>query len=410
MCRNIVCAGLIMMALFAACAAPDAAQAYRIAYYSYRSHDPFALNPGSARSGALLPGSSTRERGIYIANPDGSAPRLLAAESNAILQRGWWSPDGRTILYLATHHDDAALKLLPMHWPLYAVDVTTRKSRRVVDFRVFPTLGWSPDSRHVFVISGFEDPTTPTHPEWVPQISLYILDLRTGSRVRVAGPGVGVDGTSWAPDGKCLAYSARVADDAKTDIFVVNRDGTGTRRLIDLPTYDINPQWSPDGKSIYFMSSSGGAMDDSDGFQIIDVVSRKVTRIAVAGNSHNMQWMPDGTRLLAHESGPPDTKVMVMPDGRSQTVEIRQPGTTVLVTPDGKLRTSLGNIGTDASFSPDSRELYFRTGPPDKAIWALRVNDGVRRKAIGDDSPFCLSPVLDASVLKAIRSLPRTAP
>jgi hypothetical protein len=74
MCRNIVHAGLIMVAAFATFASPDSAQEYRIAY-SYRGNpDPFPLNAGSARAGALPPASSTRESGIYIANPDGSDP------------------------------------------------------------------------------------------------------------------------------------------------------------------------------------------------------------------------------------------------------------------------------------------------------------------------------------------------
>ena len=285
---------------------------------------------------------------------------MLVAERTVILQRGWWSPDGRTILYLAVGPDDAALMRLPMHFPLYAVDVATRERRRVVDFPV-ASAGWSPDSRHVFLISGFEDPTPPPGPgrEWFPQTALYVLDLQAGSRVRVAGPGVVAPGASWAPDGTRLAYSARVPGDAKADIFVVNRDGTGTRRLVDLPTSDINPNWSPDGASIYFVSPPQGPQDDSAGFHLIDVESRKVARVAAAGGWSDMQWTPDGTRVLAGEFGPGNT--------------------ALLVTRDGQGRTTLGRTGVESAFSPDGLLLYYRTGPPDNEIWAIRLGDGTRR-------------------------------
>src|SRR4051812_2556309 len=61
-----------------------------------------------------------------------------------------------------------------------------------------------------------------------------------------------------APDGSKIAYVLRTTDleenKGRTDIWVVNADGSNTRQLTTAPESDTEPQWSPDGKSIYFLS------------------------------------------------------------------------------------------------------------------------------------------------------------
>jgi len=65
-----------------------------------------------------------------------------------------------------------------------------------------------------------------------------------------------------SPDGTRVAYVLRTTDlDAnrgRTDLWLVNADGTGNRQLTTHPDGDTDPQWSSDGKAIYFLSSRSG--------------------------------------------------------------------------------------------------------------------------------------------------------
>ena len=332
---------------------------------------------------AFVPTAPGARPGIWLANPDGSELRVLPAERTAVLRPGSWSPDGRTILYYSFSPDDSKLKALPVHFPLYATSVDGKSGRRVVDFTVL-SFGWAPDSRTIFVISGFEDETQYSTAEWFPKTALYVVDVQSGKRVRVTEPG-SVQGASWAPDGSRLVYSATVPGDPMPDLFVVNRDGTGMRRMVSLPTADLNPRWSPNGDTVYFASTGRGSPDERAGFQVVDVRSGAVTRVAEMGSWPSMQWSPDGKRLLA-DVGPPTGHV--------------------LVSQDGKTRTPIGEIGLDAQFSPDAKQLYFRMQSRDGGIWAVALSGGGRRKVV-DGNFFGISPVLESSVLSAIAALPR---
>lgn len=73
---------------------------------------------------------------------------------------------------------------------------------------------------------------------------------------RVSGPRV-------SPDGEWVAFTVREtdleADRGRTDLWRVRADGSGLQRLTTHEASDSSPRFSPDGGSLYFLSSRSGS-------------------------------------------------------------------------------------------------------------------------------------------------------
>ena len=66
-----------------------------------------------------------------------------------------------------------------------------------------------------------------------------------------------------SPDGKLIAFVATVMDReanrGNSDIWVVPAEGGEARLLASSPKADFSPRWSPDGRSLAFLSARGGS-------------------------------------------------------------------------------------------------------------------------------------------------------
>jgi Tol biopolymer transport system component len=60
------------------------------------------------------------------------------------------------------------------------------------------------------------------------------------------------DYPSWSPDASRIAFASE--RDGNPEIYVVNADGGGVTRLTNDPAPDSQPSWSPDGRRIIFAS------------------------------------------------------------------------------------------------------------------------------------------------------------
>ncbi len=137
---------------------------------------------------------------------------------------------------------------------------------------------------------------------------LYLFDVHTQKRIRRFDLGHGIEtvtGPSWSPDGTQLVFSG--ATGGITDLYIVHADGTGLRRLTDDRFGDVQPQWSPDGRTIAFASDR-----DSASFELLRFLPWRITLLDVAtgrtsvipgqaGLNLNPQWSPDG-RSIAYVS------------------------------------------------------------------------------------------------------------
>jgi TolB protein len=71
---------------------------------------------------------------------------------------------------------------------------------------------------------------------------------------------------AFSPDGTQIAFDAHAAgawesEDGRWELWLMNADGSGRRRLTDNAVNDWGPSWSPDGKRIVFLSGTDDVYD-----------------------------------------------------------------------------------------------------------------------------------------------------
>jgi TolB protein len=82
--------------------------------------------------------------------------------------------------------------------------------------------------------------------------------------------------SQWSPDGTRLAFMSNREGGGNSEIYIVNRDGSGLRRLTNHPGADSTPTWSPTGQQLAFTSDRSGSPQiyivnlDGTGIQRID--------------------------------------------------------------------------------------------------------------------------------------------
>ncbi len=131
---------------------------------------------------------------------------------------------------------------------------------------------------------------------------LWILDLKSGKRRRFDLKLEGITGPSWSPDGKRIVFSGNRG--GITDLFIVGTDGKDLRQLTNDVYGDLQPQWSPDGRTVAFATDRGADADlerlrfSHWRIATFDLDSGVVEMLPnQQGLNTNPQWSPDGKSL-----------------------------------------------------------------------------------------------------------------
>jgi hypothetical protein len=221
----------------------------------------FNVSPALSPDGRMLAFFSERDRfsiELYLLDVDSGAiirrlTRTVTDPHFDSLQflgsAGAWAPDGARFAYAGISLGRPVLTVLD-----------TPGGRRVAEHRFADLVeifnpAWSPDGRHIAFAAntgGFTD--------------LFLYDLADGELRRLTNDIHAVLQPAWSPDGRHIAFV--------TDRFTSNveRMVFGEYRLAEidvesgeiraLPALvggkNINPQWSPDGSAIYFLSDAEG--------------------------------------------------------------------------------------------------------------------------------------------------------
>ena len=159
----------------------------------------------------------------------------------------------------------------------------------------------------------------------------------------------------WTPDGKTLAYVYVHATNGKYEIWGRDVGTTKDRVLIAGPGTSDGPEWSPDGKHLWFNSTRSGAMQiwraDADGSNPVQITTNPDYRDWFPHLSPDGKWVAFISFGLDVALGdhPPNRNVMlrIMPSDGSAPPKV--------------LTRLFGGQGTInvPSWSPDSKSIAF---------------------------------------------------
>jgi tricorn protease len=176
---------------------------------------------------------------------------------------------------------------------LFRYDTSTKQVDKVTGFDVydikFPSLG---DNAIVFENGGyiyrFDLATQQTE-----KINITIKEDFPGSRDRLVDVSQNISGTDISPDGK------RIAVNARGDIFTVPAKHGITRNITETSgAHERNPQWSPDGRWIAYISDITG--EDEIYIRSSQDGHEPPVQITSSGDNYKygFDWSPDSRRIL----------------------------------------------------------------------------------------------------------------
>ncbi len=162
---------------------------------------------------------------------------------------------------------------------------------------------WSPDGRRFAFITFAEG-----------RNEINTFNVKTGEiKTRTAVEGVGaIHNLAWSPDGKSIAFSG--LEGGLSDLYVYDLEAKSVRQLTDDRYAALQPTWSPDGETLAFTTDRGPNGTNFETLEyaeerigLIDVESGKIRAIRPfsSGMQHNPQFSPDGRSIyfIADQDG-----------------------------------------------------------------------------------------------------------
>lgn len=227
-------------------------------------------SPDGSRIAYVCPNPIIGDPSICVANRDGSGSAMVVAFISDVFAEPAWSPDGARLAYVRSAYDGRVDR-----WHIWIANADGTNQEPL-------TTGM---------------PGNQTMPAWSRRLPdgteriAFVQDVNAQPRIwtmHADGSGLRQLGSmadardiqpAWSPDGRTIAFQRTTASIA-SDIWLMAADGADERPLMaaSLDGPQLSPSWSPDGRLIAFASRHDGSAGSA--FYQVYSVWRDGTRLA----------------------------------------------------------------------------------------------------------------------------------
>jgi dipeptidyl aminopeptidase/acylaminoacyl peptidase len=288
----------------------------------------------------------TSDTDVYMVAASGGAPvRLTTSKKPENAPR--WSPDGRYLAFLSARDGKKP--------QVFLLDRRGGDAQAITDYKTGASaIAWSPDSSKLALLVSEPDPNDPEtadpstssgqgpstapaqgaspasaqgdskkpKPHVITRLQfmrdgegylndvkrhVHVFDIATKKDLQLTSDRYDDGAPAWAPDGSLIAFSANRTENPdandNSDIYVIEpRAGAKPRALTSSPGGDGSPVFSPDSKSIAYLT--GGDSKDiwyaTNNVAIVPVTggAPKILTTGLDRNVSRPQFSPDGSSVL----------------------------------------------------------------------------------------------------------------
>ena len=226
-----------------------------------------------------------------------------------------WSPNGKTILFSRYLDNDYKNN------EIFIVNIDGSKIKQITNH---PSRDgharFSPDGKKIIFNSQRIDHDKKDLDVFKRNYELYEMNIDGSGLKRLTDYHQWDTYPSYSPDGKKILWR-RILDDLtaprkyNSEIFTMNRDGSGVKNLTNHKSFDGYPEWSPDGKRIVFASSRNGKTTDHLQLFIMNADGtnlRQITQNKVGEEDVRPSWSPDGKRIAFNRVNKDGTRIYLL--------------------------------------------------------------------------------------------------
>ncbi len=211
---------------------------------------------------------------------------------------------------------------------------------------------WSPDGKRIVYQSS----------EISGNSELFVYSLETGKIENITNNAAFDADPNFSPDGKQIVFVSN--RDGNAEVYLINSDGSDVRRLTNHPAFDNHPVFSPDGTQIAFNSdreneNSNVYLMRTDGSDIRALTDWQSNESVEPGC-----WSGDGTQIVFSSDRNGNDDLFII------SAEVFQPR---LIFADEKSSLQF------PSYSPDGKQIVYQAETQNKG-GELRIFDVVSKQ------------------------------